>query len=70
MNVSWITSFWVYALALPIAVFFYFQVPEIRVEAQSQTAKEKMNPAVYALVLFAILRALLLDCNRTDGCKL
>lgn len=55
MNVSWITSFWVYALALPIAVFFYFQVPEIRVEAQSQTAKEKMNPAVYALVLFAIL---------------
>lgn len=55
MNVSWITSFWVYALALPIAVFFYFQVSEIRVEKQSQTAKEKMNPAVYALVLFAIL---------------
>lgn len=55
MNVSCTTSFWVYALALPITVFFYFQVPEIRVEAQSQTAKEKMNPAVYALVLFAIL---------------
>ncbi len=56
LNVSWSTSFGVYALAFPIALLFIFKVPEVEIDNEKDTnKKEKMNPAVYALVLFAIL---------------
>lgn len=56
LNVSWSASFGVYALAFPIALLFIFKVPEVEIDEDNETGKkEKMNPAVYALVLFAIL---------------
>ena len=56
VNISWTASFSVYAIAFPIALLFALKVPEIEiVESEKGTTKEKMNPAVYVLVLFAIL---------------
>lgn len=56
LNISWSASFGVYALAFPIALLFIFKVPEVEIDNEKDTnKKEKMNPAVYALVLFAIL---------------
>ena len=56
VNISWTASFSVYAIAFPIALLFALKVPEIEiVESEKGRTKEKMNPAVYALVLFAIL---------------
>lgn len=58
MNMNWTASFLVYALALPIALLFALKVPEIRDEKtdiSQNNVKEKMNPMVFALVLFAIL---------------
>jgi len=56
VNISWTASFSVYVLAFPIALLFALKVPEITFEKEEPgTAKGKMNPAVYALVLFAIL---------------
>lgn len=56
VNISWTASFSVYALAFPIALLFAWKVPAVTFEKENEeTTKEKMNPAVYALVLFAIL---------------
>lgn len=56
VNISWTASFSVYASAFPIALLFALKVPEVKIEkSETGSVKEKMNPAVYALVLFAIL---------------
>lgn len=56
VNISWTASFSVYALAFPIALLFAWKVPAVTFEKENEEiTKEKMNPAVYALVLFAIL---------------
>lgn len=56
VNISWTASFSVYALAFPVALLFALRVPEVKIEkSETGSVKEKMNPAVYALVLFAIL---------------
>lgn len=55
VNISWTASFAVYALAFPIALVFAWKVPAVTVEKKESSSKEKMNPAVYALVAFAIL---------------
>ncbi|AWB43661.1 MFS transporter [Paenibacillus sp. CAA11] len=55
LNVSWTFSFMVYAFAFPLALLFYLKVPEISLEQDTKAYKEKLNPAVYALVLFAII---------------
>lgn len=59
VNISWTASFSVYALAFPVAFLFALRVPEVKIEkSKTGSVKEKMNPAVYALVLFAILLAM------------
>lgn len=58
VNINWTASFLVYAIAFPIALLFALKVPEIRDENSDipeNHVKEKMNPMVFALVLFAIL---------------
>lgn len=56
VNISWTASFAVYAIAFPIALLFALKVPEVIIEKEVKgTVKEKMNLAVYGLVLFAIL---------------
>ncbi|WP_049142319.1 MFS transporter [Enterococcus faecium] len=58
VNINWTASFLVYAIAFPIALLFALKVPEIRDENSDipeNHIKEKMNPMVFALVLFAIL---------------
>lgn len=58
VNINWTASFLVYAIAFPVALLFALKVPEIRDENSDMTenrVKEKMNPMVFALVLFAIL---------------
>lgn len=58
VNITWTASFLVYAVAFPIAFLFAMKVPEIRNEQNDiskNDVKEKMNPIVFALVLFAIL---------------
>ncbi len=58
VNMNWTASFLVYAIAFPVALFFALKVPEIRDENSDipeNQVKEKMNPMVFALVLFAIL---------------
>ncbi|MBU5593692.1 MFS transporter [Amphibacillus sp. MSJ-3] len=56
VNISWTASFIVYAIAFPMALLFAWKVPEVHLEEKEEvTVKEKMNPAVYSLVLFAIL---------------
>ena len=56
VNISWTASFIVYALAFPIAVLFAIKVPEISFKKEdTSVTKEKMNPTVYILALFAIL---------------
>lgn len=54
LNLGWSYSFLTYLVALPLAVLFYFKVPAVTT-TEEVTTKEKMNPAVYLLVLFAIL---------------
>lgn len=57
-NINWTASFLVYAIAFPVALLFALKVPEIRDENSDipeNHVKEKMNPMVFALVLFAIL---------------
>lgn len=58
VNINWTASFLVYAIAFPVALLFALKVPEIRDENSDipeNHVKEKMNPIVFALVLFAIL---------------
>lgn len=58
VNINWTASFLVYAIAFPVALLFALKVPEIRDEnsdISENHVKEKMNPIVFALVLFAIL---------------
>lgn len=58
VNINWTASFLVYAIAFPVALLFALKVPEIRDENSDipeNQVKEKMNPMVFALVLFAIL---------------
>ncbi|MDT2755907.1 MFS transporter [Enterococcus asini] len=58
VNINWTASFLVYAIAFPVALLFALKVPEIRDEnsdISENHVKEKMNPMVFALVLFAIL---------------
>ncbi|MBO0424822.1 MFS transporter [Enterococcus faecium] len=58
VNINWTASFLVYAIAFPVALLFALKVPEIRDENSvipENHVKEKMNPMVFALVLFAIL---------------
>lgn len=58
VNINWTASFLVYAIAFPVALLFALKVPEIRDENNDipeNHVKEKMNPMVFALVLFAIL---------------
>ncbi|HAR1325151.1 TPA: MFS transporter [Enterococcus faecium] len=58
VNINWAASFLVYAIAFPVALLFALKVPEIRDENSDipeNHVKEKMNPMVFALVLFAIL---------------
>lgn len=58
VNINWTASFLVYAIAFPVALLFALKVPEIRDEngdIPENHVKEKMNPMVFALVLFAIL---------------
>ncbi|HFN1761689.1 TPA: MFS transporter, partial [Enterococcus faecium] len=60
VNINWTASFLVYAIAFPVALLFALKVPEIRDENSDIPenhvhVKEKMNPMVFALVLFAIL---------------
>lgn len=58
VNINWTASFLVYAIAFPVALLFALKVPEIRDENSDMPenrVKEKMNPMVFALVLFAIL---------------
>ena len=58
VNMNWTASFLVYAIAFPVALLFALKVPEIRDENSDipeNHVKEKMNPMVFALVLFAIL---------------
>lgn len=58
VNINWTASFLVYAIAFPVALLFALKVPEIRDENSDipeNHVKEKMNPMVFALVLFAIL---------------
>ncbi|MCO5508497.1 MFS transporter, partial [Enterococcus faecium] len=58
VNINWTASFLVYAIAFPVALLFALKVPEIRdenSEIPENHVKEKMNPMVFALVLFAIL---------------
>lgn len=54
LNLGWSYSFLTYLVALPLAILFYFKVPAVTT-TEEVTTKEKMNPAVYLLVLFAIL---------------
>lgn len=58
VNINWTASFLVYAIAFPVALLFALKVPKIRDENSDipeNQVKEKMNPMVFALVLFAIL---------------
>lgn len=58
VNINWTASFLVYAIAFPVALLFALKVPEIRDENSDipeNHIKEKMNPMIFALVLFAIL---------------
>lgn len=58
VNINWTASFLVYAITFPVALLFALKVPEIRDENSDipeNHIKEKMNPMVFALVLFAIL---------------
>lgn len=58
VNINWTASFLVYAIAFPVALLFALKVPEIRDENSDipeNHVKEKMDPMVFALVLFAIL---------------
>lgn len=58
VNINWTASFLVYAIAFPVALLFALKVPEIRDENSDipeNHINEKMNPMVFALVLFAIL---------------
>lgn len=58
VNITWTASFLVYAVAFPIAFLFAMKVPEIRNEQNDiskNDVKEKMNPIVFVLVIFAIL---------------
>lgn len=58
VNINWTASFLVYAIAFPVALLFALKVPEIRNENSDipeNHVKEKMNPVIFALVLFAIL---------------
>ena len=58
VNINWTASFLVYAIAFPVALLLALKVPEIRDENSDipeNHVKEKMNPMVFALVLFAIL---------------
>ncbi|MDQ8299191.1 MFS transporter [Enterococcus faecium] len=58
VNINWTASFLVYAIAFPVALLFALKVPEIRDENSDipeNHVKEKMNPMIFALVLFAIL---------------
>ena len=58
VNITWTASFLVYAVAFPIAFLFAMKVPEIRNEQNDiskNDVKEKMNPIVFVVVLFAIL---------------
>ena len=58
VNINWTASFLVYAISFPVALLFALKVPEIRDENSDipeNHVKEKMNPMVFALVLFAIL---------------
>ncbi|MDO4670741.1 MAG: MFS transporter [Aerococcus sp.] len=59
LNVSWNFSFAIYFLAFPIALFFYWVVPNIEDEAEEGHAQTSMPIMVYVLTAFAIL----LVCN-------
>lgn len=60
LNIGWHYSFAVYIFAFPLIALFTFFVPDIdnAVEEKSSN-KEKMNPMVYLMFMFAIL----LVCN-------
>lgn len=58
VNITWTASFLVYAVAFSIAFLFAMKAPEIRNEQNDiskNDVKEKMNPIVFVLVIFAIL---------------
>ncbi|MCH4170030.1 MAG: MFS transporter [Lactobacillus sp.] len=60
LNISWTFSFAVYALAFPIALLFYAKVPEAQnTPKTAPKVKAKLQPAVYALVLFAIIMVMI-----------
>lgn len=60
LNIGWYYSFAVYLLAFPLIAVFTFAVPDIDNEVEEKSSnKEKMNPMVYLMVMFAIL----LVCN-------
>lgn len=60
LNIGWHYSFAVYLLAFPLIAVFTFAVPDIDNEVEEKSSnKEKMNPMVYLMVMFAIL----LVCN-------
>lgn len=60
LNIGWHYSFAVYLLAFPLIALFTFAVPDIdNVVEEKSSNKEKMNPMVYLMVMFAIL----LVCN-------
>lgn len=60
LNIGWHYSFAVYLFAFPLMILFSFVVPDVDdTDEEKVTKKEKMNPFVYLMVLFAIL----LVCN-------
>jgi len=60
LSIGWRYSFAVYLFAFPLMALFTFAVPDIdNVVEEKSSNKEKMNPMVYLMVMFAIL----LVCN-------
>lgn len=57
LNIGWRYSFIIYLAAFPIAILFAVFVPDVKtdVERADSNSSEKMNPAVYLWMLFAIL---------------
>ena len=60
LNLGWSYSFLAYLVAFPLAFLFAVKVPGVTNQDQEAGQKERMNPSVYLLVLFAIL--LVMDC--------
>lgn len=70
LNLGWHWSFAIYLFAFPVMLFFWFRVPDANDEKDVSSAEgsadagsiaqtdEKMNPFVYALMMFAVIQVL------------